>query len=306
MKLTADQINAAAVEAGNLIQGRIALLLQQYSVASYIRRLDVVEEFDSYLYVPDDLLFQCDQIASEHGSDALEDFHRLVLATLVSSHVDRLGLMSLHEEHRLELLAFFDIVLREINAGKRNYFLHGKDRFAKSLAVCRLKMLPCGPILADIKFGSIPRRYLLSGSIAAIAGRLRFLFFKAGSIKNYLDLHMEFRLMRKLSPEGMQQAYKLLAKLLEADENKKGILVSGAWLFDPALENISPELSYLRQLPQDNGAIFIPTDIATSSVQDALRLSPHRKALHDAGEYNPRSYILVWRRADVIQWANNG
>ena len=79
-------------------------------------------------------------------------------------------------------------------------------------------------------------------------------------------------------------------------------MLGASWLFDPFLENVSPELVFLREVPAKHGALLIPTPVTSSTIVDATRLSPHRMELYKNGTYKPRCYMMIWAREDLLNF----
>ena len=71
------------------------------------------------------------------------------------------------------------------------------------------------------------------------------------------------------------------------------------------MATISPNLAYLRERPESNGAQFFHDGSNAESIENAIRLSEERRKLYEAGEYTPTDYMLVWARKDLIRWAMN-
>ncbi len=77
-----------------------------------------------------------------------------------------------------------------------------------------------------------------------------------------------------------------------------------SWWFDPRVAEISPKLDFLYRLPSENGARFLFTGVNESATRDAISNSPEREALYVQGKYQPRSYMMLWARDDLLHWAD--
>ena len=71
--------------------------------------------------------------------------------------------------------------------------------------------------------------------------------------------------------------------MLYANPEVRG-LIGSSWYLDPALKDISPELSYLQDLPENNGARIFPLNPSKSN-NGALIGSVRRTRLHQEGKY---------------------
>lgn len=114
--------------------------------------------------------------------------------------------------------------------------------------------------------------------------------------------HVDRRAIREFNVEGYRRFYHRVADILRVRQSIRGMM-SQSWLLDPALQNISPELGYLHSEPAQAGAVFFPAYGDERAVADALRLSPHRRKLHEAGQYQPLSYTMVWPRNALLRWS---
>jgi hypothetical protein len=81
-------------------------------------------------------------------------------------------------------------------------------------------------------------------------------------------------------------------------------MFGASWFYDPALDEISPRLGYLRKTPIAGGAFFIQGDATEEDKRNALSTSSTRQKLYDEGKYIPRSHMLIWGKNDQINWAN--
>ncbi len=70
---------------------------------------------------------------------------------------------------------------------------------------------------------------------------------------------------------------------------------------DPVFETISPRLTYLRKMPQDNGAYVFYSNVEINS--GALAKSKTRQKLFEQRKYLPKSYAVIWPRRPLLAWA---
>ena len=94
-----------------------------------------------------------------------------------------------------------------------------------------------------------------------------------------------------------------IAELMKWDQATKGIFRAG-WLLDPKLEEISPNLVYLRTVPQKNGARLFRSRTVQADIDWALSLSPIRRRLYKEGAYRPSSHGYIWPREAFFAWAD--
>jgi hypothetical protein len=84
----------------------------------------------------------------------------------------------------------------------------------------------------------------------------------------------------------------------------KGVFGS-SWWFDPALDLISPNLTYLRALPTQFGARIFRSGSDDGAIGNSIKFSRERRQLYETGKYMPANYVMAWRRSDIIQWARS-
>jgi hypothetical protein len=80
-------------------------------------------------------------------------------------------------------------------------------------------------------------------------------------------------------------------------------MFGASWFYDPALDEVSPKLSYLRTVPEKNGAFVIFINEGDDARENALQKSTSRRKLYDDGLYTPRHYMLIWPKKSQVKWA---
>lgn len=274
----------------------------EYPIAEYIRDLRSFDPYAGYRRLPGRVVDQCRRIVDQYGPESLEQYHRLLLATLLDSIETRLSLLKIPAALTAQTLEFASRILEDVKKPRRGYFQHENDRFAKDLAVCRLKLLVCGPEVVDLHSG-FPRSYLGIPPRTQILTRALFFARATRGFRPFYETHMDRRLIKFFSPEGYSRCYRSLAELLAMNPGVKGVMFGASWFVDPKLDEISPELSYLRTVPTENGARLFPAPTTERAMRDAVRLSPIRQRLFNEGKYTPQSYIIVWPRQSLIDWS---
>jgi hypothetical protein len=276
-------------------------LLVRFDLSTYISHLDACEHSHGYRYVPPQIQALCQALADRHGTHALESYHRLLLGTLIARYEERVRLRRLTPTVRGLTQHAHRQILRHLASSRPGYFLHENDLFAKDLAVCRAKLLPCGAELIDPSAG-IPRRILVSGGIFQALRAGRHLIARCGGFKPWYESHWDRRRIALFSRDSYDQCYLNIADLLASSPDTHGVFGS-SWWYDPEVEKISPELGFLRSVPEANGAKVFRVGVDPSSTRDALRLAPARRTVYESGAYVPTVYMLVWSRESMLRWA---
>lgn len=277
-------------------------LLKRYPVKDYVHTLDSSDPFKGYGYAPPRIRKWCDEIEALADTNTLENYHKLVLVYLISDVENRIEDLRVPASVSELLAASFQRILAQLANAETNFYLHGNDLFSKDLALCRLKLLPCGSELIDVCSG-VPRSILFRNGFQQLARGARIFLNKGGGFRPWYESHWDRRLVRSFTPQDYDQCYLRIAQLLELNPEIKGMMGS-SWWFDPALEPISPNLTFLRKVPLDNGAQLFRVGSSADATRAATHLSPERRDLYDSGSYHPTIYLLAWTREDMLEWAD--
>lgn len=175
--------------------------------------------------------------------------------------------------------------------------LRSPDVFWKDLAIARLQIFPIKAGVVEYYSGFSLRQ----GLSFNILNLVRFLVFalKFGR-KPYYRTHLHTPVIDNFSELGWEKSYHQIAELLKRNKCIKG-LVRTSWYFDPKIKVISPHLSYLQDLPLQNGAQQFC--VGPDETGCALLKSKSRFLLYDEGHYKPMNYLIVWPRDAVISWS---
>ncbi|MFC2169928.1 hypothetical protein ACFLRM_05120 [Acidobacteriota bacterium] len=267
------------------------------------------------------------KIKEQFGIQAMAAYHKQVLLDLIDDVLTRPDLGEMPYPLKDLYYEWFEQVINTFSSQTDDYYSLENDEFLKDLAVCSLRATPVGGAwLVLIE----PRRDHSSGSARERGSpvRHRFLSYelvfrrwlrdvlsklglmdysqsilvRLGAYKFYYVIHTVNRYLPRFTQEEMNKAYVVIAKLLVRNPSLKG-LYRRSWFLDPCLENITPDLGYLREVPRQNGARFFPEVTSPSEINNALRMSAVRRRLHQEGQYEPRSYSYVWPRDNLLAWA---
>lgn len=276
-------------------------LLESYPLEQYLAFLDSESGYGGYSRVPRSVESWCLEIQHRHGTRVLEDYHRLLLLTLVRRFDERTAGHRYPASVLALYRAYVGHVATRMHANPPGFYLHRNDLFAKDLAVCRQKLLPCGAQLVDTHSG-VPRNLLWKGGLHQFLSLSAFVRRTIGGWRPLYEMHMDLRLILEFNPPGWTRCYRRIAELLERHPTVLGVFGS-SWWFDPQLETVSPRLAFLRTLPESNGARVFHQGEDDASTRSALANSPQRQDLYRQGRYRPRNYLLIWSRDDLLDWS---
>lgn len=184
-----------------------------------------------------------------------------------------------------------------------SYFSFDNDPFRKDLAILRHRLIPCGAEFAT-PFSGISRSLIFKGGLQQ-AAKFMQVITRCRGIKPFLELHMHPHYTAAFNFEGWIETYENMADLLEANPSFLGVQ-STSWFLDPALAEISPNLSYLREVPERCGATILYAGEDDYDNSGAFATSQTRRDLYKSGHYKPRLFTRIWPRKLLIQriWQN--
>ena len=276
-------------------------LFQQFPFQHYIDAFDGLCEYSSYGTIPSEVSRWCRAIRNQFSVEILEDYHCLLLLTLID-RFDMRRAKRVYPESILRLYDhYFHALVVQMSRNPQGRYVFENDMFVKDLAVCRQKLVPCGAQLVDL-YSGVPRSIAWGEGAGQILRILRFFAGRVGGFRPMYQMHMDPRLVLEFHPMGWERCYQRIAELLDVNPNILGVFGS-SWWFDPKLEEVSPRLAFIRKLPQLNGAQVFRIGEDLASTNNALANSKPRQALHRQGKYRPINYLLIWRRNDLIAWA---
>jgi len=173
------------------------------------------------------------------------------------------------------------------------------DLFLKDMGLASLRLYAAAAQLIDFRTG-IGRASLFHGGLKDVPRRVG-IFASIGGFKPFFEIHTHLAYLDEFNEAGWNECYRCCAELYALHPHVLG-MVGTSWFYDPALTTISPRLAYLREIPQTGGAycLFESTDEHWAS--DATSTSPSRRALYQAGTYQPAAYALIWPRKAQLNW----
>ncbi len=267
-------------------------------VESYVAHLDNLPSYSSYNHVSEDLLNVCKLVSSKGGNSLLDDFHKLVLATLIERFEERVVSIRITGSVRGLFVEHFRRILSEFATNAPGFYQYPRDVFLKDLAICSLRLIPVGVQYIDAHAG-LPRSLLVRAGPRQFIAAVLF-FLRLGGFKPLYQIHADPRTIHNLNPETRSSCLLRTAKILQLNPHMLGMF-GGSWFYDPHLETVSPRLSYLRSQPPGAQTFYVGKD--KGSLDMALAKSQTRRRLYEEGKYVPASYLCIWPRRVLISWA---
>ena len=240
------------------------------------------------------------EIQKRYGFHAMALYHKLALACFMKDSLKRLMSRSLPKGIISNIHSWYERVIHDFDRQPASYYDTSKLDFKIDFGVCCLKSLPIGGAWF-VKIRMISPRIFFSFDTRSIKQILRCILFKTSGLFPYCIIHTVPRYMLRFTCEQMNIAYKEIGKLMKYNTRIKGIF-RRSWFLDPNLENVSPEMTYLRKIPQHNGGILFKSGTTNQDIKDALAFSSYRRNLYKEGKYLPIVYGYIWPKKEFLEW----
>ncbi len=274
-------------------------MLERYDPDESIEFLDSVPSHKSYHYLPQGLHQLWAALSLDFGSEGFDAFQKLTMLRLM----ERFELRAVGEQYSESIRDRFAFSFRRIVQSMANpvfdKYQSDNDILLKDLAICRQKVFPAGAQLVEKDSGfhrSLIFRAGLHQSVRVIA-----LLIRTSGNRPFYQIHTHLSELEEFNREGWDHCYLRIADMLRLHPDTKGVW-SGSWYFDPALEKISPRLSYLRERAIKNGASLFYDCVDIDG--GALSKSKSRQDLYKQGKYLPKVYAMIWPRKQLLAWAS--
>lgn len=240
-------------------------------------------------------------IVSSYESVDIHRYNRLVLLFLMRSALESLQ----YKDFPIEIVdlyhRWFKAILNDFHERSDIYFDVEEPAFRADINVCCFRWIPVGGAWAVGK-SRIDFGYYEMDSPWQLLKNLYFIIRNTGGFSPFYGIHTVRRYIHLYQPEQMNLAYLRIAELMKRSPSIRGIIRKG-WLLDPNLEKVSPNLAFLRTIPEENGARLFRSITTKQNVIDALSMSSIRRRIYDEGKYEPAAYSYVWPKKLLFEWA---
>ena len=249
----------------------------------------------------------CQQIEAHWNIDVLGGYHKLVLTRLIIESERKLKTENLPEEIKELYCKNFNRVLDDIESGQpHDLYTYTNDKFLKDLSVCSLRLVPVGA--RKIHLSVLPvKSFIFKKGFKQLLDSFKLIVFELGGVKPMYVTHTDSKdpdLLSEFNPVGFKKSYIRVAELLKREVGIKGIFTV-SWFNDPYLANVTPRLTYIREIVTNNGGKLYYCGPNKEAVKNATMKSQTRRKLYRKGKYLPCNYITIWPRKKLLAWANN-
>ncbi len=240
-------------------------------------------------------------IVASYDSTILCRYNKLLLAFLMRDSLALLPHKNLPGEVVDLYYQWFTRVLNDFGDQSDDYYSLESEAFGVDLGVCCLRSIPVGGawVVQQSRIGLGP--FIRAGPWQFLL-YLSFIILKTGGFSPFCVIHTASRYLPLFRPEEMSLAYMRIAELMKRDPRIRGVY-RGSWFLDPHLEKVSPNLAFLRTVPQWNGARLFRSVTVKADIKWALSMSSVRRRLYKEGKYRPNSYAYIWPRKALLEWA---
>lgn len=239
-------------------------------------------------------------IQKHYGFHAMALYHKLVLSYFMKDSLERLMSKSLPKGIISNIHSWYERVIHDFDRQPDSYYDTSKLDFKIDFGVCCLKSLPIGGAWF-VKIRMIRPQVFFTFDIHQLKRILGCVLFKTKGFFPYVVIHTVPRYMLRFNCQRMNLGYKEIGELMKYQRKIKGIF-RRSWFLDPNLEQVTPELDYLRTIPQNNGAILFQSGTTHHEITESLAFSPHRRKLYKEGKYIPAAYAYIWPRKEFLEW----
>lgn len=274
-------------------------LFARYSLSDIEQALDSIPASEPYHHVAQKVSRMWGEARESFGDEGRDVLLRATLLWLIT----RFKIRAERQRFTDEILQRFKLSMDRITLLAQQQspkeYVGISDLYLKDLAICRQQMFPAGAQVVEQDSG-FHRTLMFRGGLKQGFAFAEFLLRHGGAHRHYYQIHTHLLETEDFNPEGWDACYLRIADMLAINPEVRGMW-GGSWFYDPALADISPNLSYLRERPLSSGAALYFSEVSIES--GALAKSQTRKTFYEEGRYLPKSYALIWPRAAMLNWA---
>lgn len=187
--------------------------------------------------------------------------------------------------------------------GSEKRFEPNSDSFEELARIVTLRRYHAGQSSFDIM--SMPRTWFLRVHPLALPGVIREVAMGLGGLGPIVMPHLNYWRENPmlLLPQENDRAMWRIARTLERRPDIRG-LVATSWLYSIHVGEISSHLAWVRNFYLENGAYLVDME-PTPERLGFLVGSKQRQRLYAEGKFKPRNVLVLWRRADILSWADS-
>jgi hypothetical protein len=268
-------------------------------VDGFIRAATDIGPLDHYKYFGERTKNIIEQIKTAHGTPAVRAFLRAALGRTISLSEDQ-GLY----QQLPPLCAYYHALQLQRIAGDTDtstaWLDLSADTFHKEFGIASTRLYVGGPNLIDYRCG-VSRSIMFGEGLPKAFAKVAFML-RLGGFKPYFQGHLHLFTLDAFNEAGRNDFYRCCVELYTRHPESLGTICC-SWYYDPAIDEISPWLTYLRAVPLSAGAQLFFVENGGEATTNATAKSKTRLRLYEQGEYSPKNYMFVWGRNNQVKWA---
>lgn len=280
-------------------------LAEALQIVPLKRALDDLSSYDStlgYHQMKPRLKRLTRALETRFGENLAVKYGLAVLAELIRGHDQRWHVNPLDCELKPEFVDSFHRILSAVSRGGVLALKPDTDAYAKELAICLHRLIPAGGQMIDPGSG-IPRRAFLGAPFGQAIAAAYCVFLKSKGRSPFAEFHTNIFMRQWFTPDGWEYSFQLMQSVFRTYPKLKG-LMGASWFFDPKLQEISPELNFVRSIALRWGAVIVRLGPDGDPHSGALTMSKQRQELFERGSYVPEIYAMIVSKHDVLAHAS--
>ena len=238
-----------------------------------------------------------EKILGDDGANAME---MLVVCHAMTHSLSNIDSLVLPEQVKSLVYQQFQDNVNRIHDEQWDDLYSYLDPTLRVMRCCCLQWIPVG--IYYFAYSGIPSHNLVACPWKHKASLMQFLATRMKGFSPTIELHLPAQLQGRFSKSQSDDSHRLVAEVLAMQPAIRGISGS-SWYCDPAALQISPHLSFVRELFEQNGGFLHRLGPTSDAARKALLKSTSRRRLYEEGKYQPTDYARYWARADILRWA---
>jgi len=300
MKSLRDKIQECIAFGKADLDSITSTIYRQFPLSDYIHDVASYPEIRMHYYFKPRRKKIFHEIQKHYGFHAIALYHKLALACFMEDSLTRLTSISLPEGIIRNIHFWYERVIHDFDRQPDSYYNISNLDFKIDFGACSLKSLPIGGAWF-VKIRMIRPHIFFTLDINRLKRIWGCVLFKTKGFFPYVVIHTVPRYMLRFNSQQMNLGYKEIGELMKYNRRIKGIF-RRSWFLDPNLKAVSPALTYLREIPERNGAILFEGGTTRHQITESLEYSPRRRRLYEEGTYSPAAYAYIWPRKDFFEW----
>ncbi len=276
-------------------------VLQQVPIRMYLDSIRNYPKYENYFGLSAVVREFCEKIEGKYDARTRAVYQKLAILMLMKGSLGVVRDGAFPGSVAELCLDYYGRTVSDLSTKNHGYYNHRNEAFIDDICCCSLKTLPIGGAWM-LETTAVRKRLLITGDVRQFFGCLAFFLCKLRGFVPFYRIHTLKRHPGGFDQEERTKCYLRIADLLKQNPGVKGMYLLG-WFYDPKLADISPELAYLREFPERQGARRFRFGSTEQAIRFATAWSAERRRLYEEGKYSPTEYALIWPRREMLRWA---